>query len=122
MARLPVRWAVGGIGLTAVVLALTAGTACGQQYVPGTASGDATTKAIEDADYTTVILNTFGTFTIALGAFLALSLLGSILMHFYFRVTTPTDPAQLALTDPWIRAQLARRDGGAPEVGTAPEP
>src|SRR5437588_2911330 len=99
------------MGLTALVLALAAGTACAQQYVPGSASDDARIKAIEDADYTTFILNTFGTFTIGLGVFLALGVLGSVCMHFYFRVTTPTDPAQLALTDPWIRDQLARRDG-----------
>jgi hypothetical protein len=40
-----------------------------------------------------------------------LSLVGIVAMavatRYYFRITTPTDPYHLALTDPWVRAHLA---------------
>jgi hypothetical protein len=34
----------------------------------------------------------------------------------YFRATRPTDPVKLALTDPWVRANLERFEAGATDA------
>jgi hypothetical protein len=41
--------------------------------------------------------------------------------RYYFRITTPTDPYHLALTDPWVRAHLGATAPDTP-AATPAEP
>jgi hypothetical protein len=45
----------------------------------------------------------------------------AIFTRYYFRITTPTDPVQLALTDPWVRAHLGTAAPAEP-TATPAEP
>jgi hypothetical protein len=43
----------------------------------------------------------------------------AVFTRYYFRITTPTDPVQLALTDPWVRAHLGARAPDTPPAALA---
>src|SRR5262245_10125015 len=55
-------------------------------------------------------------------AVVAAALVLRFAVGWFVRASARTDPARLALTDPWIREQLARQHAAEPSAGEGPTP
>jgi hypothetical protein len=96
-------------GISALLLAITAATACGQvAQPPGPVPQVYWTPEPDNTSVVSMVPG--GWFSILFGVALGLGFLASVAVRFYFRVATSTSFAELAQNDPWVRAQLAQKN------------
>jgi hypothetical protein len=108
-----------GVGLSTLVLMTWAGTAYGQ-----------TIQQVEQANQNIAsfsdMLVWIGTGVFILGVVGGVVLVGMVAVRVYLRNSTTTDPLKLAMSDPWVRANLeqwqAAQANGTPSEGAAATP
>jgi hypothetical protein len=105
-------------GLIALLLMTWAGTAHGQPV-------EQMREMNENMESYVGLFRWFGTGLFILGIVGAVALVGMVAVRIYLHNSATTDPLKLAMSDPWVRAQLEKQQaaaaGGAPaEATTAP--
>ena len=116
----PVLAARGRVVVLFAVLLVSAGPASAQQ-TPGTqpSSGDYLRhfdKQMEEAEASdpyfgeyTRLIKSWVFFTVVAVVVVGAVVVLGVAVRFYLRMSSTTDPEKLAMSDPWIRAELARR-------------